>query len=141
MDSERADEQGPVRLPGSGQRAESGPAYGWRADPGGRYDRSWSGWPGGSAREAGIRRSRRASTWTAAALVAGVAAATGYLAHAIPSPATNTTVSSGTTSSNGKPAVHVPGSPAVGGPVVTSGGSGAVAGAGGASGAGGGYDQ
>ena len=61
-------------------------------------------YPRGSARAraAGVRRVRRASNWTAAALIAGVAAATGYFAHHPPTPAAPatssvTTVPGGTT--------------------------------------------
>lgn len=56
-----------VRLPGY---APQGPAAPVRAD--------------------GVRRVRRAANWTAAALIAGVAATTGYFAHH-PSPAATTT--------------------------------------------------
>src|SRR5690349_14502476 len=37
------------------------------------------------ARDRGVRSTRRTSTWTAAALIAAVAATTGYLAHSMPS--------------------------------------------------------
>ena len=37
---------------------------------------------GYQARDRGVRRARRVSNWTAAALIAGVAATTGYFAHA-----------------------------------------------------------
>jgi hypothetical protein len=63
--------------------------------------------------------SRRVSNWTAAALVAGVAATTGYLAHAIPATSNN-----GTSTQTKSPAV-VPSQPAVQTPVATTGGSGA----------------
>ena len=36
----------------------------------------------GMTRDGGVRRVRRVSNWTAAALIAGVAATTGYFAHA-----------------------------------------------------------
>jgi hypothetical protein len=85
------------------------------------------------ARDSGFRASRRASGWTAAALVAAVAATTGYLAHSIPSSTTSTTTG-GSPSGKGTPvparkstAVQ-PGAPGVSGPVVTSGGSGVAAG-------------
>jgi hypothetical protein len=83
-------------------------------------------------RDAGVRYTRRMSNWTAAALVAAVAGTTGYLAHAIP--ATTSSTSGGTTTTG---ATHggkststgfAPASPAVSGPVVTSGGSGVAAG-------------
>lgn len=76
-------------------------------------------WPAGMTRDSGIRRTRRASTWTAAALIAGVAATAGYFAHASPAAA---------------PAGVTTGTPATGtathhkaclaAPVATSGGSG-----------------
>jgi hypothetical protein len=72
------------------------------------------------ARAGGVRRARRASNWTAAALIAGVAAATGYFAHHQP-PATSATssvsaVPGGTAAGPGKPSLNAP--------VATSGGSG-----------------
>jgi hypothetical protein len=73
-----------------------------------------------SARADGIRRMRSASNWTAAALIAGVAAATGYFAHHPPAatPATSsvTTVPGGTAAGPHKPTLN--------GPVATSSGSG-----------------
>jgi len=82
----------------------------------------------GFVRERGMRTSRRASTWTAAALIAAVAATTGYLAHSIPA----ATTSGNTTGygQSGKSAAINHGAPAVSGPVVTSGGSGVAAGSG-----------
>jgi hypothetical protein len=72
------------------------------------------------ARAGGVRKMRRASNWTAAALIAGVAAATGYFAHhqpaAAPATSTVTTVPGGTTAGTHQPTVNTP--------VVTSGGSG-----------------
>jgi hypothetical protein len=71
------------------------------------------------ARAGGVRRVRRASNWTAAALIAGVAAATGYFAHhQPPAPATSsvTTVPGGTAAAPHKPSLNAP--------VATSGGSG-----------------
>jgi hypothetical protein len=82
-------------------------------------------------REDGVRNTRRASNLAAAALIAGVAVTTGYLAHSIPTTGAGTTSS---TVSHGKAIAGAHGSPVVGGPVVTSGGSGAVAGSGGAAG-------
>jgi hypothetical protein len=63
---------------------------------------------------------RLASNWTAAALIAGVAAATGYFAHHAP-PATPAT--SSVTSVPGGTAVN-PHQPTLTAPVATSGGSG-----------------
>ena len=71
--------------------------------------------------------SRGVSNWTAAALVAGVAATTGYLAHAIPatsSTGTGTGTSRHTSRHTQSPGV-APAPPVVQAPVVTSGGSGA----------------
>ncbi len=88
-------------------------------------------------RDEGVRRVRRMSNWTAAALVAGVAATSGYFAHAAtvaaPSPAPGY---SGPASTGGQGATHSGHKPSVTHPVVTSGGSGVTAGSGGASGAG-----
>jgi hypothetical protein len=100
MDQEYEERPGWVRLPGYEE-----PAY-----PRG----------GASARAGGVRRMRRASNWTAAALIAGVAAATGYFAHhqpaATPATGTVTTVPGGTAASPQKPSLNTP--------VATSGGSG-----------------
>jgi hypothetical protein len=55
---------------------------------------------------------RRASNWTAAALIAGVAAATGYFAHhppaATPSTSIVTTVPGGTAVGSHKPSLNAP---------------------------------
>jgi anti-sigma factor RsiW len=76
-------------------------------------------------RDAGVRQTRRISAWTAAALVAGVAASAGYFAHTA---ATLATGGTSATSVNG--AVGATGQkPSLMHPVVTSGGSGVVAGA------------
>ena len=84
------------------------------------------------ARDSAIRSSRRTSTWTAAALIAAVAATTGYLAHSIPAATTTgTTVGHTTTKHSGQSGGVRSSTPGVSGPVVTSGGSGAVAGRGG----------
>jgi hypothetical protein len=115
------------RLPGEQEPAgRSRPGYDWDAygygPPGGRYpEREY-------ARERGIRSSRSASTWTAAALIAAVAATTGYLAHSIPSTSAGTTTSG--YGQSGKSTAVNHGAPAVSGPVVTSGGSGVAAGSG-----------
>ncbi len=88
--------------------------------------------PGGyqqheSARDRGIRASRRTSTWTAAALIAAVAATTGYLAHSMPAATTGgTTVGHTATKHSGQSGSVKSGAPGVSGPVATSGGSGAV---------------
>src|SRR5262249_45055447 len=91
---------------------------GWEPLPGREAPSSPRG--AASARAGGVRRVRRASNWTAAALIAGVAAATGYFAHHPPpvTPATSavTTVPGGTAAGPHKPSLNVP--------VATSSGSG-----------------
>ncbi len=75
----------------------------------------------GRARNAGLRRVRRMSNWTAAALLAGTGAATVALAtHTFPGTASATSANATTTGSNGAAGPHVPGT------VVTSGGSGST---------------
>jgi hypothetical protein len=111
MDRDDAERPGWVRLPGydddTGYQREAGP---WRGAP--------------SPRPAGVRQLRRASNWTAAALIAGVAAATGYFAHhtqpAAPTVTTVTGAAPGTGSTAG------PGKPHLSGPVASSTGSGVV---------------
>ncbi len=67
-------------------------------------------WAAGSAtrrraverRDTGVRQTRRISSWTAAALVAGVAASAGYFAHAaMPAGTTSGTSATGTASGTG----------------------------------------
>jgi hypothetical protein len=120
MDNDRAQDSETRPLPGFDRPAvHRRPDYGWYGEdygPPPHYSHA------GYVRDGGIRGSRRAMTWTAAALIATVAATTGYLAHAIP-------VSAGSGSSTGtahpgKSPTVAPSSPAVSGPVVTSGGSG-----------------
>lgn len=73
-------------------------------------------------RDGGVRRVRHVSNWTAAALVAGVAAASGYFAHAATAPVVTGAMQPGTSvSGTGQKAT-------VTHPVVTSGGSGVVVG-------------
>jgi hypothetical protein len=128
---------GTARLPGldehtgRGRRREdwegSGPySYGPPGDDGPSYRANRYSWPA-STRDRGIRSSRRTSTWTAAALIAAVAATTGYLAHSMPTTSAGSGYS--TTKQSGHAGVVKHGAPGVSGPVVTSGGSG-VAGAG-----------
>lgn len=77
----------------------------------------------GRARNDGIRRVRRMSNWTAAALLVGTGATTVALAsHAFPASTSSTT----TASSAQGTAVQTTGAPHVSGSVVTSGGSGAT---------------
>lgn len=74
-------------------------------------------------RDAGLRMTRRLTTWTAAALIAGVAASVGYFAQ---HPAT--TVGAGSVATTSGAAAVNGHKPAIGHPVVTSGGSGVTAG-------------
>ncbi len=83
-------------------------------------------------RDQGVRRVRRMSNWTAAALVAGVAVTSGYFAHA----ATVATPVPGSASTGQQGAANSGHKPSLSHPVVTSGGSGVIAGSGGAGGAG-----
>ncbi|MHB1595155.1 MAG: hypothetical protein ACYCO9_09310 [Streptosporangiaceae bacterium] len=122
MESDRTGPTERVRLPRSGQRPDEATARAasdWQ-DAGQRGDE-----PGGAAyREHGLRGSRRVSNWTAAALIAGVAATTGYLAHAIPAGGSGTQTGT-TTNQAAKSGVVTPAAPATTQPVATSGGSGA----------------
>jgi hypothetical protein len=114
MDRDDAERPGWVRLPGydddTGYQREAGP---WRG--------------AASPRAGGVRRLRRASNWTAAALIAGVAAATGYFAHhtqpTAPSVTSVTgTAPGGTTAGPGKPTLSAPVAHSTGsGVVVTTG--------------------
>ena len=84
MDADRDDRPGRVPLPGSGA---SGPE-------------DQAGWPRG--RRDGIRRARRVSNWTAAALIAGTGAAAVALAHqALPASPPAATPASGAGSTAG----------------------------------------
>jgi hypothetical protein len=106
-----------VRLPGY----DKGPRYPRGADDSRDYRR------GADARVSGVRRVRQASNWTAALLIAGVAATTGYFAHHAPpvTPATSavTSVPSGTAATG----AH---KPSLSAPVATSSGSGVTVGTG-----------
>ena len=108
MDREDAERPGWVRLPGydddSGYQRDAGPSR-------------------GAPRASGVRRLRRASNWTAAALIAGVAAATGYFAHHAPPAAPAVSTVSGTAPGASTAA---PGKPTLSNPVTTSSGSGVV---------------
>jgi hypothetical protein len=89
--------------------------------------------PAAASRADGVRRVRRASNWTAAALIAGAAAASGYFAHHTP-PATSAPASTtqappaGQVPMAGHGAVASPHQASGSAPLVTSGGSGVVAG-------------
>jgi hypothetical protein len=94
------------------------------------YDDRRYGGPGPAAaarlnRDEGVRRVRRTSNWTAAALIAGVAVTTGYFAHAA-TVASQQATSPGTVST-GHQGTAGPGHQANANyPVATSGGSGAT---------------
>jgi len=111
MDRDDAERPGWVRLPGydddTGYQRDAGP---WRG--------------AASPRAGGVRRLRRASNWTAAALIAGVAAATGYFVHPAPPAAPTVTTVTGTAPGTGSTAG--PGKPTLSSPVATSTGSGVV---------------
>jgi hypothetical protein len=111
MDRDDAERPGWVRLPGhdddTGYQRDAGP-----------------GRAAANPRAGGIRRLRRASNWTAAALIAGVAAATGYFAHH-PQPAAPA-VTSVTGTGPGAGTAAGPGQPSLSSPVATSSGSGVV---------------
>ncbi|HET7017189.1 MAG TPA: hypothetical protein VFI65_24915 [Streptosporangiaceae bacterium] len=86
------------------------------------------------SRDQGVRRVRRMSNWTAAAMVAGVAVTTGYFAHAATLASQPGSVSTGQSGQSGTTA---PGHKAnVTHPVATSGGSGVTAGTSGGAGGG-----
>jgi hypothetical protein len=77
-------------------------------------------------RDTGLRQTRRISSWTAAALVAGVAASAGYFAHAaIPAGTASGTPATGTVTGTGAATGQ---KPSVTHAVVTSGGSGVAVG-------------
>lgn len=107
MEHDYPEQPGWVRLPGY----DEDPRY----SEGAGYRRA------ATARASGVRRVRQASNWTAALLIAGVAAATGYFAHHAP-PATPAT--SAVTSVPGGTAAAGTHKPALSAPVATSSGSG-----------------
>ena len=116
MDRDDAERPGWVRLPGDDDDT------GYQRDPG-----PWRGAAGpraGGPRAGGVRRLRRASNWTAAALIAGVAATTGYFAHHPQPAAPAVTAVTGTAPGSGSTAG--PGKPHLSAPVATSTGSGVV---------------
>ena len=99
------------------RRLDPPPGGDWASD-------SQARWRAVERRDAGLRQTRRFSGWTAAALVAGVAAGAGYFAHVVPPAAVSTsgTTVQGTAGSTAQ-------KPSLTHPVVTSGGSGVTAGA------------
>jgi hypothetical protein len=82
-------------------------------------------WQAGVTRDGGVRRMRRVSNWTAAALIAGVAATTGYFAHASQPAATTAGSTPGTAGKATTGTGTHKACPAA--PVATSGGSGVTA--------------
>jgi hypothetical protein len=102
-----------------------------------RFDNSSSVQQAAIARDGGIRRLRRVSNWTAAALIAGVAATSGYFAHANPvAPATSAITATAPTGTG--TLLGTTHKPSVSSPVATSGGSGVTVGTSGSAGGGGG---
>lgn len=81
------------------------------------------------ARESGLRRTRRLSVWTLAALAAGVGVTSASLAHALP---TGIPASGVSPSQSGAGSANAVGAPRLGGAVASSSGSTVVAGASGA---------
>jgi hypothetical protein len=140
---------GRSRLPGFDE--DSGRGYRAEYDRGGYWPGEHGPYGYGPAqypppayvRDSGVHAARRTSTWTAAALIAAVAATTGYLAHSIPASTSTSATTTGGTTTGGNTGGHTTtkhsgqsggvqsGAPSVGSPVVTSGGSGAAAGRGG----------
>jgi hypothetical protein len=117
MEHDYPEQPGWVRLPGY----DEDPRYPHLADGPRDYQR------GAGARRSGVRRVRQASNWTAALLIAGVAATTGYFAHHAP-PATPAT--SAVTSVPGGTAATGAHKPSLSAPVATSSGSGVTVGTG-----------
>ena len=74
------------------------------------------------AREDGLRRLRRMSNWTAAALIVGVAAATGYFAHTNPVAPVTRAITTAVPACTG-PGTGTPPRPTVSNAVATSGGA------------------
>ncbi|SRR5579871_931412 len=111
MEHDYPEQPGWVRLPGY----DEDPRYPRSAGDSGDYRRR------AGARMSGVRRVRQASNWTAAILIAGVAATTGYFAHHAP-PATP--ASGVVTSVPGGTAAAGAHKPSLSGPVATSTGSG-----------------
>jgi hypothetical protein len=114
MDSDRDYTPMRVRLPRYGAAGASAP------EPGATGGATTSG--ALRARTDSIRRLRRMSNWTAAAMLAGTAvAAVGLAEHATTATTATTTASGGTVGTTG---AHGASGPQVSGPVATSGGSG-----------------
>ena len=111
MEHDYPDQPGWVRLPGY----EEDPRYPHGTDDQRDYRR------GTGSRVSGVRRVRQASNWTAALLIAGVAATTGYFAHhaapAAPATGAVTSVPGGTAATG----AH---KPSLSNPVATTSGSG-----------------
>jgi hypothetical protein len=123
MESDRSDQPEDMWLPGA--HAATRPMHTWPAQPPPYWPPAYP--PPAYPPPYGARYGRRVSNWTAAALIAGVAATTGYLAHAI-SGASGKAAGvrhhhkAPTTSGYAPAPAYVP--PPVRAPVVTTGGSG-----------------
>lgn len=115
MDADRDHDTGQVPLPGSG---EPGRAAGQVPLPG----------PGERGRTDSIKRIRRMSNWTLAALIVGTGAATATLAHnAVPSSTTAASTAPGSTATSTAPGTTATkAGPPVSHSVATSSGSGVV---------------
>jgi hypothetical protein len=111
MENDYPERPGWVRLPGY----EEDPRYPQGTDDPRDYQR------GAGTRRSGVRRVRQASNWTAALLIAGVAATTGYFAHHAPAA---TSATSSVTSVPGGTAAAGAHKPSLSNPVATSTGSG-----------------
>ena len=109
MEHDYPEQPGWVRLPGY----DEDPRYPDGADGPRDYQRA--------ARGSGVRRARQASNWTAALLIAGVAASAGYFAHHAPAA---TPATSAVTSVPGGTAATGAHKPSLSAPVATSTGSG-----------------
>jgi hypothetical protein len=113
MEHDYPEQPGWVRLPGYDDERR----YPYGAD----YSR------GAGARVSGVRRVRQASNWTAALLIAGVAAATGYFAHHAPPATPSTSAVASVPGGTAATGVH---KPSLSAPVATSSGSGVTVGTG-----------
>jgi hypothetical protein len=121
MDQKYTDQDSPDEGHPAGRRRLPAPADDtWQA-----YD---SGTRHGSARrDAGVRTTRRASNWTAAALIAGVAATSGYFVHGAATPAGSPGTATHLIQQPGAATGHGQ-HPSLSHPVATSGGSGVTGG-------------
>ena len=82
--------------------------------------------PAGSSRETGLKRVRRLSNWTLAALLVGVGATTAGLARTIPTGTTSTVTAGNSGTAGSSSATGHQSSPALNSPVATTSASGVV---------------